>query len=100
MNPLIASALVGVATACVLYVCVRLRMRIGPWMREHHGDRARRLFWGLSLVLMVLIANVGLYVVRDFVVMGDQSLAPQVVYALALLLVGVGLVFRYIHRDR
>ena len=58
------ATLAGIELGLLLYVVVRLRMFFGPRIRERFGNLTRRIFWGFTLVFMVVLANLNLLGLR------------------------------------
>lgn len=97
MQHWLIATLEGVGLGLTLYVCVRLRMYFGPRIREHFGNLARQAYWALTILVMIVLANVGLLVFRIY--LSSQSLASETLYleiwfALVALGVGLLLIFR------
>ena len=55
----------GVVLALFLYLLVRVRMRMAPRMRDRFGDYARWATWVVTIGLMVVLANLGLVLLRQ-----------------------------------
>ena len=71
----VAATLDGIVLGLAFYGCVRLRMTLGPIIRERYGNWARRIYWLLTIALMVLLANIALLVLRASY--ADPSLEMQ-----------------------
>jgi hypothetical protein len=93
----------GVFTGLVLYGLVRLRMKFGPIAARRWGRWGRRAVWVLLIATMVIIAEADLLWLRnrleqDFALLSIRRF--EVTYAVLLLIVGLLLVGRRIHRRR
>jgi len=88
----------GVILGVTFYACVRLRMRVAPIMLEKYGQNPRKITWLLSIALMVLLANLGLLLLRTslFGFVGhDPSIATEACFAITALVTGCLLVLRH-----
>ena len=91
----------GLILGSVLYVCVRLRMTLAPAVVPKFGQAGRWLIWVITIVLMIVIANVGLILLRTSMfglVEHSPSLASEGVFALTAMIFGSWLVVA--HRRR
>jgi hypothetical protein len=96
------ATLEGAFLGLALYLCVRLRMYLGPLIVKRFGQGARRAYWLLTILLMILLSNLGLYVFRLYLgsqFFGDETLMLEFWFAILALAVGVGLVFMKISRN-
>lgn len=78
-----------------LYLCVRARMKLGPLLLSAHGQWGRRMVWIISILLMVVLANLGLVLLRTSLislVAHKPSLATEACFALTALVTGCLLV--------
>ena len=64
----IITTISGVALGLTLYGCVLMRIRWAPEIRVRYGERHRQLYWLLNFILMIVIANLGLYTLRRLLV--------------------------------
>ena len=95
MSTWFAAAAIGLIAGLLLYACVRVRMHFGPRIRELYGNSARKAFWLVTILAMIVIANIGLYGVRRLPGIDNAGpLATEIVYTVTFLVVGAGLVFR------
>lgn len=97
MQHWLIATLEGAILGLTLYCCVRLRMYIGPKVRERFGNLARRAYWLLTILLMIVLANVGLLIFRIY--LSSQSIAAETLYlelwfGLVALGVGIAMIFR------
>jgi len=58
------ATVIGLTTGLVLFAFVRLRMHVGPIIRARWGNTMRQAYWLLTIVLMILVANLGLGLLR------------------------------------
>ena len=87
----------------LFYSLVRLRMNLGPRMRDRFGERARMITWGVTIGLMVLLANAGLVALRWILHEQHGIDAPflhEMVYAVFAFVIGFILVNRHVTRNR
>jgi hypothetical protein len=92
----------GVGLGLTLYACVRLRMYVGPLIRERFGDWARRAYWLVTILVMIIIGNAGLFVLRIY--LDSQSvehgtLILELWFGVIAMAVGLALVFRRMSRN-
>lgn len=93
----------GVFLGLVLYACVRLRMYIGPILKERYGNWARQIYWVFTIVIMVLAANIALLVLQKYLgdsPSPDENLMLEIWFAVLALLVALYLVFGRIKKNR
>jgi predicted MFS family arabinose efflux permease len=93
----------GVLLACILYAIVRLRMKVAPKMRDRFGSFARWSVWVLTLLLMVVMANVGLIMLRQMLrdwLGFDSDWMDELLFSLVSLSLGVALVGRHVIGNR
>jgi len=96
MGVWIVSALLGVGTGFVYYVCVRLRMFLGPRFREFAGQWFRQLLWVLIFVAVIAVANISLAILRlylHFANIHEQTTGYETLFAICSLITGLTLVF-------
>jgi hypothetical protein len=87
----------GVCLGLALYLCVRLRMYLGPLIRARFGNRARQAYWLVTILVMIVLSNVGLFVFRRYLgsqTIADESLLLEMWFALIAMAVGIGLIYR------
>jgi len=97
MSAWIVSIVVGVLTGIGLYGLVRLRMFLGPIVGRKFGVWGRRTVWVLLISAMVVLAELDLVWLRDWLENSDppgSSWYYEAVYASTLLAVGLALVCR------
>ena len=85
----------GVVLGLALYGCVLMRIRWAPEIRTRYGERHRQLYWILNFLLMIVLANLGLYGLRRLLAGGplEGALAPEVVFAVIALLLPLALLY-------
>ena len=99
----LAATITGIFLGLILFACVRLRMHFGPLIRQRYGDWARRSFWLASILLMILLANQSLELLRIYVdnqIPATENLLLEIWFALLALVIGLGLVFKRISKNR
>ena len=85
-----------------LYWCVRARMKLAPLVLSMHGQWGRRMVWVLSILLMVLLANLGLVLLRTSLfglVAHQPSIATEACFAVTGLVTGCLLVLRHMRNS-
>jgi len=93
----IAATLSGIALGLAWFGCVRVRMHVGPILRERYGDHQRWAFWALTIVIMIVMANVALLILRRYLYLSsppDNRLVLEGWFAVVALAVAFSLVFR------
>lgn len=91
----------GGVLGLLLFGCVRLRMHLGPRLKARYGNRARRAYWLLTIVMMVALANVALFGLRAYMTTSPPNgsqLAMEIWFALLALGVAMGLIFRRLYK--
>ncbi len=99
----LVSTVAGIGVGLIFYVCVRIRVLLGPVAREHFGNVARHGTWLATILLMIGAANFGLLLLRNFLsANGNASngIVFEIWFALLSLAVGGGLVFVRTWRTR
>jgi hypothetical protein len=99
----LAATVTGIFLGLILFACVRLRMHLGPLIRQRYGDWARRAFWLASILFMILLANQSLNLLRIFVdnqLPAMENLMLEIWFALLALVIGLGFVFKRISKNR
>lgn len=92
----------GLVLAGLLYAIVRLRMNFAPKMKQKYGATARWATWALTLLLMIVAANVTLELLRQLVSLMnvEAPLLDEILFALVAFAVGFALVARHVTRNR
>jgi hypothetical protein len=98
---LVATA-IGICLGVALYACVRLRMNVGPIIKQRYGAWARRAYWMANILIMIILANLGLRLLRIY--FGNQAPALdsrmlETWFALLTLFVALGLIFNRLYRN-
>ena len=78
-------------------------MYAGPRIRERYGNRARKLYWFATAIIMILIANGGLLTVRYYLSnagLQENSLAYEIWFLFVAVIVSMALIFRRIRARR
>lgn len=99
----IIAAGAGLILSVLFYALVVLRMSLAPLMRDRFGDRARWATWIVTIGLMVLLANIGLVLLRQVLHEQHGIDAPflhEMLYAVFAFAVGFALVNRHVTRNR
>ncbi len=104
MSPLLQDWLltsgIGAGLGLLLFACVRLRMHVGPIIRERWGNSMRQVYWLLTIVVMVLLANGGLGLLRHYAPVGDTpALALEVWFIVVAVGISFGLIFKRMTRN-
>ena len=102
MQHWLIATLEGVFLGLTLYLCVRLRMYLGPVIIKRFGQWARRAYWLFTILVMIALSNVGLYVFRIYLSsqqVADETLLLELWFATMALAVGLGLIFRRFSRN-
>ena len=92
------ATLTGLALGLAWYGCVRLRMFLGPIIRERCGNTWRRAYWILTIVLMILLGNGALWMLRRIIGISPDALMFEIWFAGLAFLVALGLIIREIRR--
>jgi len=96
------ATLEGFFLGLTLFLCVRLRMYLGPVIIKRFGQWARRAYWLFTILVMIALSNVGLYVFRIYLSsqhVTDETLLFELWFATMALAVGLGLIFRKLSRN-
>lgn len=99
----ILAAAAGVALALVFYALVCLRIIVAPRLGERFGQGARWATWVLLIAFMVIVANAGLWLLRNFLITQHGVHAPflhEMLYAVVAFVLGFLLVTRHVGRNR
>ena len=100
MQAWIIATAAGIALGLLLYLCVRLRMWLGPIIRDRFGQWARRLYWIVTIAVMVVLANAGLLLVREWVgIDAANLLLLEIWFALLALGTAMSMIYRRIRRN-
>lgn len=102
MQHWLIATLEGACLGLALYLCVRLRMYLGPLIVKRFGQGARRAYWLLTILVMLILSNLGLYLFRAYLnsqSIPDEWLPLELWFATMALAVGLGLVFRKVLRS-
>lgn len=87
----IATTLAGVGLGVALFGCVRLRMYLGPLLKARYGMHLHRIYWGVTILVMVVIANMALRGLRAWLHVAGPPQHPVLLEAwFAVLALGVG----------
>lgn len=102
MTDWLIATLAGIELGLLLYVCVRLRMFFGPRIRERYGNLMRQVFWILTLLFMVLLANLNLIGLRALLEGGpsEGDLTIEIWFAVLALLLPFTLIFVRMQKRR
>jgi hypothetical protein len=95
INHWLTTTFFGVCTGLALYACVRLRMQFGPIVKVCWGEWARRAYWMMTFLVMVILANVGLLLLRIYVPklqVSADSLILEIWFCLVFVVVTLGLI--------
>jgi hypothetical protein len=83
------TGLLGLALGLSLYGLVCVRNACLPWARNQYGQKGYWLCWVAALSLMLVIANLGIVIVRLF---ADLSVSPIAALPLEVTLVVIALI--------
>jgi hypothetical protein len=95
----VSATIFGLILSLGLYGCVRLRMHFGPIVYRRYGTLARHVYWVVTIVVMVLIANLGLMLLRIYLGDTETHLMLEIWFALVALGISLILVFRQLRSD-
>lgn len=102
MQHWLIATLEGLGLGLTLYACVRLRMYVGPLIKQRFGDWARRVYWLATILVMVILGNAGLFFFRiylDSQSVDNGTLLLELWFGVIAMAVGLALVFRKISRN-
>jgi hypothetical protein len=91
----------GIFLGLILYALVRLRMFLGPILKQRYGNRVRQMYWLITLAAMVLMANTALFLLQKYLsdpLLPANHLMIEMWFALLALAVPIILIFRRINR--
>jgi hypothetical protein len=77
-------------------------MYFGPLILQRFGRWARRAYWLFTILLMIVIGNLGLYGFRTYLSSQsgiDDTLLLELWFSAMALTVGLGLIFRKLLRN-
>lgn len=94
------STLAGICLGLAWFACVRLRMHVGPIIRERYGNNWRRAYWWLTIIVMIVLANVALRLLRHLTGEPADMLLLEIWFACLAVLVAFSLIFRRLRRRR
>ena len=98
---LLLASFAGLFLGLLLFGCVRLRMHVGPIIRARWGNRMRQIYWALTILVMVLLANACLALLRHFAPIGDTPMLLLEMWFIAVAVaISFGLIFKRMTRDR
>jgi NADH:ubiquinone oxidoreductase subunit 4 (subunit M) len=103
MQHWLTATLIGICLGLLLYACVRLRMHFGPIVGDRYGSMARRAYWLFTILLMIVLANLGLKLLRIYLSNFDavtNSLMLEIWFALLALLLALSLIFKRLYWKR
>lgn len=92
------ATLAGLFLGLAWYGCVRLRMYLGPIIRERYGNIWRKAYWVLTILVMILLANGGLMIVRGVTGESPGALKFEIWFAGLALTIAFGLIVRRLRR--
>lgn len=101
--PWLIDMLAGLSLGLLLYWLVRFRMVAAPAMRDRFGAWARWLTWVVIALLMILVANLELFGLRQILKQRfgvNSLLVHEIIFALVALAAGYYMVSRYATRGR
>jgi len=85
----------------MFYGCVRLRMHVGPLIKDRFGNTARRAYWLLTILAMIIIGNAALLLLRKWLPQADSSLLEEIWFLAVAVCIAYALIFRRIaHRNK
>jgi hypothetical protein len=93
----------GISLGLILFLCVRLRMYVGPILKNRYGAWARQTYWILTIVVMIALANLGLWLLRTYFryfEIAGEALAFEIWFSILALIVAMGLIFNKLYRQR
>jgi hypothetical protein len=99
---LVASAM-GICLGLMLFACVRLRMYFGPIVRDRYGNTARQAYWIATILIMIVLANLGLRFLRIYLSGYESignSLMFEIWFAVLALTLALDLIFKRLYRNR
>jgi len=98
----ITATLMGAALGLLLYGCVRLRMHVGPILRDRYGNWVRQTYWVFTIIFMVVLANLGLSFLRNYIPGTTEpniSLILEIWFALLAMGIAMVLVIKQLRKD-
>ena len=83
-----------------MFACVRLRMYVGPIIRARWGNLMRQAYWLATILFMILLANVGLAVVRQYTAASDTpALLLEIWFITVAVAISFGLIYKRMTRN-
>ena len=73
-------------------------MHLGPIIRERYGNTWRRVYWWLTIVVMIVLANFALRALRGFTGEPPDMLLLEIWFACLAVLVAFALIVRHMRR--
>jgi Na+/proline symporter len=101
--PWFVDVLAGTALAVLFYWLVRFRMSVAPLMRDRFGSWARWTTWVVAILMMILVANLELFGLRQLLRQYfhlETVFVHEALFALVALAFGYFLVSRHAIRNR
>ena len=100
LNDWLSASGIGAGLGLLLFACVRLRMHVAPIIRRRWGNTMRQAYWVLTIIVMVLLANLGLGLLRRYTPTVDTPiLYLEIWFILVAVAVSFGLIFRRMTRN-
>ena len=99
----VAASTGGILLGLLLFGCVRLRMYLGPIIKESYGEWARRAYWLATIGVMILLANLGLFYLRSYLgglEYDSSNLLLEILFAVLALVIAMSLIFNRLYRNR
>jgi uncharacterized membrane protein YhaH (DUF805 family) len=78
------------------------RMYLGPILKKNYGNRVRQMYWVITMVVMVLMANMALIGLQRYLcdpLVPGNHLIIEIWFALLALAVALTLIFRRLRRN-
>jgi len=103
MQHWLAATALGTFLGLALFACVRLRMHFGPIVKLRYGALARHIFWIATILIMIFLANLGLWLLRIYLSgfeAVEYDLMLEIWFALLSLAVALTLIFKRLSRNR
>jgi hypothetical protein len=103
MQHWLAASAIGICLGLVLFACVRLRMHFGPIVRDHYGNTARQAYWIATILIMIVLANLGLRLLRIYL-SGYESIENplmfEIWFAMLAVTIALTLIYKRINKNR
>jgi len=94
------ATLAGICLGLAWFGCVRLRMQVGPIIRERYGNNWRRAYWWLTIIVMIVLANVALRFLRSLTGEPPNMLLLEIWFACIAVLVAFAFIVQRMRRHR